>query len=167
NSSPPKLQPLTSIGKAKAHHSRGRHLAAPATADVQSQAGSSALAAANVPSAAMAPELPTPVQNFQIFYSQGCSSSSAYHTYYDAVGTGESWINDRFEEPNPGTAGWEQTIRNNGASVLVRDEKVRVTSTFGGLTVTSDYDNGSENPVCFNFGAKERNSNTSFTVLAP
>lgn len=94
---------------------------------------------------------------FTIFFSPGCTGASRTYAGYN---TGESWINDTFTQTSNGSAGLNQLIRNNAASIVVYNARTGV-STDNGYSYRAFFPGG-----CRNFVDGLRNHNTGWYTQA-
>jgi hypothetical protein len=98
---------------------------------------------------------------FEIFYSPNCGAGKSASKVYLGANSGERWINDKFDNKNFGSAGYNQNISHNAASVYVR---------YGWFTINYDSNQAWQLPyttgACFNLPSWVRNYNRNWTMFA-
>ncbi|MBN9629316.1 MAG: hypothetical protein J0I18_01685 [Actinobacteria bacterium] len=98
---------------------------------------------------------------FEIFYSPNCGAGKSASKVYVGTNAGERWINDKFDNKNFGTAGYNEKIAYNAASVYIYHASVQINYDqnrwWGAQSATGQ---------CFNLDGSYRNSNRNWRTDA-
>lgn len=95
---------------------------------------------------------------FEIFFSPDCAAGKSASRVYTGTNFGEAWVNDKYNSKQFGSAGFDQRIAYNAASVYVSNAQVQI-----------NYDQnlywiGKSTGNCFNLQMPYRNQNRNWTT---